>query len=270
MAKKEKLRAAASAKQQKMRAAHAHASKDGLPLGQTAAKRWIVLDLGLRPKPGTYSLDPAQWKLVVRGGAGSEHAALTLAEIQSLGAKCFEEHTWHCVTGWSALGLQFEGVPLEAILAHPKVRTALGGRQWTWLFQRAADGYTAPVCREDTEGAFFAWAHDGQPLTMEHGGPRIVFPRLFGWKSAKWLTELQLLDEYRKGFWEKCGCHPRGRVAQNERFREGWSAFVWEWLAAAPGVYRRVGGHDVWVSVMQYGGNLLGAFVSRFTTLHDS
>ena len=59
MAKKAKLRATASAR------AATQASVDGLPAGQHAAKKWIVLDLGLRPAPGSYSLEPDAWKLVI-------------------------------------------------------------------------------------------------------------------------------------------------------------------------------------------------------------
>jgi len=264
IAKKERARAAA------VRGA-TRGQSAGLPDGQTAAKKWIVLDLGLRPAPGAYALDPTDWSLAVRapGGASVE---LKMRDIEALGVRRYEGHAWHCVTGWTALGLTFDGVPLTSVLAHPKLSAANGGTapEWDWLVQRAADGYTVPVAREDAMAAdaFLALAFDGQPVPMEHGGPRLVFPALYGWKSAKWVVELELALRYEPGFWERLGCHPRGRVARNERFREGWSAAVWAWLAAAPGVYRRLGGHDVWVFVMQAGGNALGAVVRRFSTLH--
>jgi DMSO/TMAO reductase YedYZ molybdopterin-dependent catalytic subunit len=250
MAKKAKLRAAASAR------GAAQDSRGGLPAGQHAAKQWILLDLGLRPAPGSYSLAPDEWKLVVVVPSGRS-ATLTMADVAALGIRSYVDHQWHCVTGWSATGLGFEGVPLELLLAHPKVRAA-------------ADGYTVPVAREDAlaGGAFLATALDGAPLPFEHGGPRLVLPNLYGWKSAKWLVELSLVDDFSAGFWERCGCHPRGRHALNERFREGWSAVVWGWLAAAPGVYRVLGGYGMWVWVMQAGGVALGTIVSRFTVLH--
>lgn len=264
MRKKARLRAAAAARGPGKSIRAGGSSSSGLPEGQVAARKWILLDLGLRPAPGTYSLDPAEWRLtiILPGRASAE---LTMADVVALGVQRYNDD-WHCVTGWSALGLAFDGVPLASVLDHPKVRAAAEGRPiaWTWLIQRSADGYTAPVCREDAMagGAFLALAFDGQPLGMDHGGPRLVLPTLFGWKSAKWMVELELLESFAPGFWERLGCHPRGRVHQNERFREGWSAAIWAWLAAAPGVYRRLGGYSAWVFVMQAGGSMLGAFVS--------
>jgi DMSO/TMAO reductase YedYZ molybdopterin-dependent catalytic subunit len=263
--KKERLRAKAAcgAKQR-------CAEGNGLPEGQTAAKKWILLDLGLRPAAGAYSLEPSEWKLSVLAAGGGSAAFLTMDDVRSMGVQRYDAHRWHCVTGWSALDLDFEGVPLANVLGHPKVRAIAGdsAASWSWLYQRGADGYTAPVARDDAADCFLALSVNGEPIPFEHGGPRLVLPSLFGWKSAKWLLELELCDAYRPGFWERCGCHPRGRVRLNERFREGWSAAIWSWLAAAPGAYRRVGGYDVWICVMQAGGTALGALVSRFTSLH--
>mmetsp|Transcript_31179 Transcript_31179/g.37722 ORF Transcript_31179/g.37722 Transcript_31179/m.37722 type:complete len:149 (-) Transcript_31179:603-1049(-) len=137
--------------------------------------------------------------------------------------------------------------------------------------QHAADGYTVPVMRADTEDAFFALEFEDAPLEMAHGGPRIVFPDLYGWKSAKWLCRLELMSEYAPGFWETLGCHRRGRVELEERFEAGWKLWVWRCLAAAPGLYRRIFGYDVWVWVMQTGGQALGSIVERWLPwLHDA
>jgi len=245
-AKKERLR---NAKKAAVRAS-------GLPLGQHAARKWIVLDLGLRPAPGTYSLDPGDWRLTITLPGGAS-ATLDYADIVELGVARHEDCQWHCVTGWSATGLSYDGVPLARVLAHPKVLAAAGGvvSQWAWLYQRAADGFSIPVLREDAmaEDSLLALSFNGEPLTMEHGGPQLLLPALYGWKSDIWMAEIQLLEAYQPGFWERCGCHPRGRHAFNERFREGLSAAIWAGLAAAPGVYRLVGGYSVWIWVMQVG-----------------
>mmetsp|Transcript_18671 Transcript_18671/g.46485 ORF Transcript_18671/g.46485 Transcript_18671/m.46485 type:complete len:138 (+) Transcript_18671:468-881(+) len=118
------------------------------------------------------------------------------------------------------------------------------------------------------EDSLLALSFNGEPLTMEHGGPQLLLPALYGWKSCKWMVEIQLCELYQPGFWERCGCHPRGRHAFNERFREGLSATIWAWLAAAPGVYRLIGGYSAWVWVMQTGGSALGLILNRFTSLH--
>jgi DMSO/TMAO reductase YedYZ molybdopterin-dependent catalytic subunit len=65
----------------------------------------------------------------------------------------------------------------------------------------------------------FAWSHDGQPLTPEHGGPlRLVVPKLYAWKSAKWVSGVELLLENRRGFWEERGYHNRGEPFAEERY----------------------------------------------------
>ena len=248
-------------KRRAMRAPPSRA-EPGLPRGQARARRWIVLDLGLRPSPGTFAIERDLWRLRVTGPGGE--AMLSLLDIEALGVIRRDAH-WHCVTGWSALGLAFDGVPLARLLAMPAVAAVSGGG-WTWLEQRSADGYAVPVARADAEDAdnFFAVGLEGAPLPMEHGGPRLVLPKLYGWKSAKWLCELRFATAYPPGFWERLGCHARGRVAHEERFAAGWTAWLWGLLAGAPGLYRRLFGHDVWVWVMQAGGAALGAAISRW------
>ena len=69
------------------------------------------------------------------------------------------------------------------------------------------------------EDALVATHHDGRPLTAEHGGPaRLIVPRLYAWKSAKWLCRLEFLDRDRAGFWERNGYHMNGDPWKEERF----------------------------------------------------
>ena len=83
-------------------------------------------------------------------------------------------------------------------------------------------------------GAFLALSFaDGSPIPLEHGGPRIVLPHLFGWKSCKWLHSVQFLDEQAMGFWERLGCHMRGRVELGERWAPR-SKSVWDFLVCLP------------------------------------
>jgi DMSO/TMAO reductase YedYZ molybdopterin-dependent catalytic subunit len=71
------------------------------------------------------------------------------------------------------------------------------------------------------EDALVAITHDEEPLTAEHGGPaRLIVPRLYAWKSAKWVTGVELLAQDRAGFWEANGYHMRGDPWKQERF--GW------------------------------------------------
>ena len=53
-----------------------------------------------------------------------------------------------------------------------------------------------------------------QPVRLHrnlHGGPaRLLVPHLYLWKSAKWVTGLDLMPDDRQGFWERAGYHDRG------------------------------------------------------------
>jgi DMSO/TMAO reductase YedYZ molybdopterin-dependent catalytic subunit len=64
--------------------------------------------------------------------------------------------------------------------------------------------------------------HDGEPLSAEHGGPaRLIVPRLYAWKSAKWLAGIEFLEKDKPGFWERNGYHNHGDPWKEERFSWG-------------------------------------------------
>ncbi len=83
------------------------------------------------------------------------------------------------------------------------------------------DGWTTNLTIDDflTEDALVAILHDGQPLTLEHGGPaRLIVPRLYAWKSAKWVAGVELIEKDKPGFWEANGYHMRGDPWREERY----------------------------------------------------
>ena len=78
-----------------------------------------------------------------------------------------------------------------------------------------------PVGNFLDEDALVAVSHDGEPISPEHGGPaRLIIPRLYAWKSAKWLSSLEFLPADRPGFWERNGYHMHGDPWAEERY--GW------------------------------------------------
>ena len=100
------------------------------------------------------------------------------------------------------------------------------------------------VHRNDMKDAFLAVTDgDGVMLSEEHGGPRIVFPALFGWKSAKFLAEVEFLPELRPAGTSRC-CPPRHRTHLNPRVLRYMASYdvasnVWQALGA--GVLGEVG-----------------------------
>jgi DMSO/TMAO reductase YedYZ molybdopterin-dependent catalytic subunit len=125
---------------------------------------------------------------------------------------------FHCVTRWSRLGNLWEGVTTREL-----VQLAGGARaEARFVLVHGLDrGWTTNLPLEAflAEDSLVAILHDGAPLSLEHGGPaRLIVPRLYAWKSAKWVTGVELMAEDRAGFWESNGYHMRGDPWTEERF----------------------------------------------------
>jgi DMSO/TMAO reductase YedYZ molybdopterin-dependent catalytic subunit len=112
----------------------------------------------------------------------------------------------------------FTGVPTKLILekARPKAEA------W-FVMCHGENGYTTNLPLADFVEAdcILAYQWEGKDLTPEHGWPlRGLVPRLYLWKSAKWLRGIELRATDAPGFWEKNGYHMRGDPWSEERF--GW------------------------------------------------
>jgi DMSO/TMAO reductase YedYZ molybdopterin-dependent catalytic subunit len=126
----------------------------------------------------------------------------------------------HCVTRWSKLDNVWEGVSTRTVLSQVKVLPPA-----THVMVHCEQGFTTNLRLDDFlgEDCLFAWKHNGQPLEPDHGYPlRLVVPRLYAWKSAKWVRGIELMDKDRPGFWEEWehgGYHMRGDPWEEQRFR---------------------------------------------------
>jgi DMSO/TMAO reductase YedYZ molybdopterin-dependent catalytic subunit len=190
-----------------------------IPPGQSRTRKWPVLHYGFVP-----TIDLAQWRFTVTGLV-DRPLTFNWAEFQQLPrVKVFSD--FHCVTRWSRLGNVWEGVSVREILSQAGVKSAA-----KYVVASGYDsGWTTnmPLCDFDVEDALFADIHDGLPIDADHGGPlRLVVPRLYAWKSAKWVKGIELVGADRAGYWEQAGYHMHGDPwVQNtanpdgERFRD--------------------------------------------------
>ncbi|MFL6052103.1 MAG: molybdopterin-dependent oxidoreductase, partial [Actinoallomurus sp.] len=120
----------------------------------------------------------------------------------------------HCVTKWSKLGTAWEGVSLDTLFA--SVETAAD-----YALVRSYGGYTTNLPLADLLGgkAWIAYRYEGKDLAGEHGGPaRLLVPHLYFWKSAKWVTGIELRDHDAPGFWESAGYHIYGDPWREQRY----------------------------------------------------
>jgi DMSO/TMAO reductase YedYZ molybdopterin-dependent catalytic subunit len=190
-----------------------------IPPRQALTRKWPVLHAGAVPL-----FDRATWRFEVFGLV-EQPWSCTYDEFLAL-PRVRVHADMHCVTRWSKLDNEWEGVSTREVLSHVKVKPE--AKYVMVVCEPPLPGqapFTTNLTLEDFlgEDCLFAWAHNGQPLDPDHGYPlRLVVPRLYAWKSAKWVRGLELMARDRPGFWESWehgGYHMRGDPWKEERFR---------------------------------------------------
>lgn len=180
-----------------------------IPPGQYRTEKFPVLTYGETPV-----IDLKTWQLSVWGLVENPFT-LNWEELQALPRKKIHVDI-HCVTRWSLLDSDWEGVPFTAIAERAKPLPPARA-----VMQHSYGGYTTNMLIEemDEDGVILADTFGGKPLEHDHGGPlRLVVPRLYFWKSAKWLNGLEFIDRNAPGFWERYGYHMHGDPWAEERF----------------------------------------------------
>ena len=183
------------------------------PPGQTLTGKWPVLHYGNVP-----TVDPtrADWKLKIFGQCGAPYE-LSYADIRALPAiDVFCDI--HCVTHWSRLDNTFTGVPTKLLIERAKPNA-----QAKYVMCHSEAGFTVNVPLDEfiKDDCILAYQWEGKDLEPDHGWPlRGLVPRLYLWKSAKWLRGIELRGADAPGFWEQNGYHMNGDPWKEERF--GW------------------------------------------------
>ncbi|MDD5503212.1 MAG: sulfite oxidase-like oxidoreductase [Candidatus Thermoplasmatota archaeon] len=183
--------------------------KERVPPGQSVVDEMPVLHAGSIPK-----IDPAKWEFRIFGLVEKEKI-LDFNEFMSLPMRKSKSDI-HCVTGWSKLDNVWEGVSSQTIKNLVKI---LPDAKFAIVY--AEGGFTTNLPIDDFFGqdVIFAVRQNGKEITPEHGWPvRLVVPRLYFWKSAKWVNGVEFAKEDRPGFWESRGYHNRGDPWKEERY----------------------------------------------------
>ncbi|MCL5736788.1 MAG: molybdopterin-dependent oxidoreductase [Actinobacteria bacterium] len=182
---------------------------DRIPPGQNLVADFPVLHAG-----SVAHLRRESWVLNITG-----HVAKPLAiDWNALLSSPAVEQTCdlHCVTGWTKLDTRWKGVRLRTLLEEAAVEADTQHSVIT-----APDGWTTnlPVSELLRQDVIVAYEYEGGPISAEHGGPvRLLVPRLYLWKSAKWLLGIDLTVEQRLGFWETRGYHELGDPWLEQRY----------------------------------------------------
>jgi DMSO/TMAO reductase YedYZ molybdopterin-dependent catalytic subunit len=169
-----------------------------VPPGQYLSERFPVLTVGPNPK-----FDLASWDFGVFGEV-EQPLKLTWDELQALPQREVTTDI-HCVTRWSKLDTTWRGVPVSEVLDMARVKPS--GRH---VMAYSDGGYTTniPLAALYDDDVLLAHTYAGEPLEPDHGAPlRLLVPKRYFWKSAKFLRKLEVMSEDRMGFWELNGYH---------------------------------------------------------------
>lgn len=113
----------------------------------------------------------------------------------------------HCVTTWSKLGTNWKGVSTKTIY------DLLNPISAKFVLAYSYDGYSTnmPIDYFLKEDSIVAYSYEGKDIPYRYGGPvRLLIPSLYYWKSAKWLSKIEFMDEDKRGYWEERGYHDIG------------------------------------------------------------
>jgi len=180
-----------------------------IPPGQHEDKSWPVLHAGSVPE-----INSENWKFKI-WGLVEEEVKLNLQEFMALPrVNVFSDI--HCVTSWSKLNNLWEGVSTSTIKEMVNILP-----EAKYVLVHAHKKFTTNISLVDffAKDVLLAIKHNNINLSRDHGGPvRLIVPRLYFWKSAKWVTGLEFLAEDKRGFWESSGYHKHGDPWKEERY----------------------------------------------------
>lgn len=186
-------------------------NQEGLdvPPGQFVTKKFPILTYGSVP---TINLETWRFRIF---GLVREEVSLNWHEFNEL-PKVELESEFHCVTQWSKLENTWEGVLLNDIL---QLVNPLDNANFAMIHCYGTYSTNLPMSVATDEDVLFAYKHDGEIISPDHGWPlRFVVPKRYGWKSAKWVNGLELMEHDKPGFWESRGYHNEGDPWKEERW----------------------------------------------------
>ena len=180
-----------------------------IPPGQHEVKSWPVLHAG-----SVQNIDTSSWKFKIFGLV-KEEKELNYDEFMSLPkTKVFSDI--HCVTTWSKLNNLWEGIGSNIIKEIVDIQ-----KEAKYVMVHASGNFTTNLSIEDffEPDVLFATKHNKNCITSKHGAPiRLIVPKLYFWKSAKWVTGVEFIAEDKPGFWESNGYHMHGDPWKEERY----------------------------------------------------
>jgi len=180
-----------------------------IPPGQALTEDFIIYTYGETPV-----FNEETWNFRVFGLV-EEPFRLSYKEFMAL-PKVTIVADFHCVTGWSLLDKKWEGVSFKEIMKLIKPKP-----EAKFVMVHCDDKYTTnlPIEVLMDDDVLFAYRLDDQDLPVDLGFPlRLVVPKRYAWKSAKWASGLEFMEHDKRGYWESRGYHNDGNPWKEERY----------------------------------------------------
>jgi DMSO/TMAO reductase YedYZ molybdopterin-dependent catalytic subunit len=160
-------------------------------------------------------VQPADYHLTVRGLV-ERPRSFSFAELQALPQTRMTD-TFHCVTGWSVPKVAWAGVALPDLLAAVGVGAGARGVKFISFDGEYTESLTLEQARR--RDVIVATSMLGGPVSHDHGGPvRMYVAPMYGYKSTKWLSGIELVDKVRPGYWETRGYDVDGWVGHSNGY----------------------------------------------------
>jgi DMSO/TMAO reductase YedYZ molybdopterin-dependent catalytic subunit len=183
--------------------------KERIPPNQAVTEKFPILHVGPVPQ-----FDPKTWDFVAIGLVRNP-LKLKYEELLKL-TKTVSVSDFHCVTGWSRLDNKWEGVAFKTIydlvkpLSKAKYVTVVAEMNYTT---------SLPIEELISDDVLLAYRHNGLDLKPDHGGPlRLVVPKKYAYKSAKWVRKLVFTEKQELGYWELRGYSNTADPWKEERY----------------------------------------------------
>lgn len=143
-----------------------------------------------------------QYRLVI-DGLVDRPLQLTLADLQAMPATTLVRD-FQCVTGWRVSAVHWQGVLLSDLLQRAGVQPGAKALRFESFDGVYSESLT--LAEADRPDVIVAYSLSGQPLSVAHGGPvRLYVAPMYGYKSIKWMSHIQVVDQVVPGYWETVG-----------------------------------------------------------------
>jgi DMSO/TMAO reductase YedYZ molybdopterin-dependent catalytic subunit len=178
-------------------------------IGWAGAEYKRVKEFLIRSIEGTQHVDLRTWRLRIEGLV-EKPLTLRFDEIQALPRK-IHTRNFICVEGWGLEGQKWEGVHLKEIFSKMKISPKA---KFVSFYATGGQYHDSLSIQEALEPeTMLAYRVNGKDLLPENGFPlRLVIPRMYAYKSVKWVERIVFTEKQEVGYWEKFGYSSDGSI----------------------------------------------------------